>query len=41
MYKLSEEMLNELLKYLGSRPYAEVYQVIAALSKLEKVEEGD
>ena len=39
MYKLPEEVLKGILAYLYQRPYAEVAQGIAALSKLEKIEE--
>ena len=31
--KLSDQLLNALIGYLGSRPYQEVYQLIDALQK--------
>ena len=31
--KLSEQLLNALIAYLGTRPYQEVYQLIEALQK--------
>jgi hypothetical protein len=39
MYQLSEETLNAVLQYLGSKPYTEVAGLIAAIQKAEKVEE--
>jgi hypothetical protein len=38
-YKLPEEVLNSLIQYLSQKPYAEVHQGIAALQKLEKLDE--
>ena len=31
--KMSDQLLNALIGYLGSRPYQEVYQLIDALQK--------
>jgi hypothetical protein len=31
--KLSDQLLNALIAYLGTRPYQEVYQLIDALQK--------
>jgi hypothetical protein len=31
--KLSDQLLNALIAYLGTRPYQEVYQLIEALQK--------
>jgi hypothetical protein len=31
--KISDQLLNALIGYLGSRPYQEVYQLIDALQK--------
>lgn len=39
MYKLPEQVRQVIVNYLGSKPYAEVYQIIHALSQLEKTEE--
>ena len=39
MFKIEEQLANAVLQYLASRPYGEVFQLIAALTKLEKVEE--
>jgi len=39
MYKISEQLVNDLLKYLTSHPYIEVYQGIQALQNLEKLED--
>lgn len=36
-YKIKEELLNALLQYLATRPYAEVHEAIKALQGLEKV----
>jgi hypothetical protein len=30
---LSTQLINSVLQYLGSRPYAEVFQVIEAIQK--------
>lgn len=39
-YKISEEVKNAFMAYLGNRPYNEVFQGIDALSKLELIEEN-
>ena len=39
MYKISEETVQSLLRYLMSKPYAEVFQGIETLQKLEKLGE--
>ena len=38
MFKLSDEQRKTLLKYLSSRPYAEVFQLVAMLVGLKPVE---
>ena len=35
MFKLSDEQRKTLLKYLSSRPYAEVFQLVAMLVGLK------
>lgn len=37
MYKIDEKLLNALLQYLATRPYAEVHEAIRALQNLEKI----
>lgn len=39
MLKITEELRDSLIKYLSSRPYAEVAQGIVELSRLEKIVE--
>jgi hypothetical protein len=39
MYKITPELVQGLLNYLATRPYAEVYQAVQALQSLEKIEE--
>lgn len=34
--KLSTNLVNAILQYLGSRPYTEVFQVIEAIQKEAK-----
>lgn len=36
-FKLTPEQLTKVLNYLASRPWAEVNNLIAELSKLEKI----
>ena len=38
MFKLSDENRKIILKYLSSRPYAEVFQLVAMLVGLKPVE---
>ena len=38
-YKIKEQVLNTVLQYLASKPYAEVYQLITELQRVEPVEE--
>ena len=38
MFKLSDENRKVILKYLSSRPYAEVFQLVAMLVGLKPVE---
>ena len=40
MFKLSDENRKIILKYLSSRPYAEVFQLVAMLVGLEPLENG-
>ena len=39
MFKIKEELANKLLNYLASKPFAEVWQLVAELQKVEKCEE--
>jgi len=39
MFKLNEELANKLLNYLASKPFAEVFQLIQQLQKLEQIKE--
>jgi hypothetical protein len=42
--KLSVNTVNQILGYLGSRPYLEVFQIIEAIQKeaeLKKAEDGN
>lgn len=36
-FEISEQLANAILQYLASRPYAEVYQLVAALQKIEEI----
>jgi len=38
-FKITEELIQVLGQYLTSKPYAEVAQLIAELSKLEEIKE--
>ncbi len=38
MFKLSDENRKVILKYLSTRPYAEVFQLVAMLVGLKPVE---
>lgn len=38
MYQLSENDINAVLQYLGSRPYGEVFQLVPLLQGAEKIE---
>jgi len=39
-YQLSEESINKVLSYLGSRPYAEVSELISLLFQSAALVEG-
>lgn len=38
-FKINEKVLQDVLNYLATRPYVEVYQFLAILTRLEKIEE--
>lgn len=38
MFKIDEQTATAVLNYLAGRPYAEVFQLINALQRLEKIE---
>ena len=38
MFKISDENRKIILKYLSSRPYAEVFQLVAMLAGLKPLE---
>ena len=40
-YKINVQLLNALLNYLATKPFAEVHQVIGELQKLEVVGETE
>jgi hypothetical protein len=40
MFKISQEDRQKFLKYLSSRPYAEVFQLVAMLVGLKPLENG-
>ena len=39
MIKISEELANAILGYLGKQPYQDVYQLISAIQQSAKKEE--
>jgi len=41
MKKITSEQLNILLKYLSTRPYVEVYNLIQLLGTLPEIESKD
>lgn len=36
-YVVSEDLLNNILKYLGSRPYADVFSLVQGIQQTAKV----
>jgi hypothetical protein len=40
-YVISQELLNGLIQYLATRPYAEVAQAIDALRQLQPVDKPE
>ena len=41
MFKISQTERQELIKYLSSRPYAEVFKLIALVVGLKPLENGN
>jgi hypothetical protein len=41
MYQIEEKVVQVILNYLATKPYAEVAQLISVLSRLEKIKEVD
>ena len=41
MKKITTDQLNTLLKYLSTRPYVEVYNLIQILANLPEIESKD
>lgn len=39
MFKISEELAQNVLNYLATKPFKEVFQIIGEFQKLEKIEE--
>ena len=39
MYKIEKKLIEALLQYLASRPYAEVFQFVGLLQQLEEIKE--
>jgi len=40
MYKISKQVLEAVLRYLATKPYAEVAQLMSVLQKSEEIKEG-
>ena len=40
MFKISQDDRSKILKYLSTRPYAEVFQLVAMLVGLKPMENG-
>ena len=40
MFKISQDDRSKILKYLSTRPYAEVFQLVAMLVGLKPLENG-
>jgi len=40
-YKIEEQILNGVIQYLSTKPYAEVFKIMSVLSKLEEIKEDE
>lgn len=40
MYKIPQNLLEAIVNYLGSQRFVDVFQLIEALRKLEKIEDS-
>lgn len=40
MFQINQDLAQAILNYLVSRPYAEVYHLVAALQQIEKAGEA-
>lgn len=41
MFEISEQLAQQILNYLASKPYAEVFQLVAQIQQLKKIEEKE
>lgn len=41
MYQLDAETINQLMRYLSTKPYVEVYELIEKLKNVKPIKQGD